>query len=98
MVVTNFAGKMILNYDDIYYIILANEVHRKDFGKCFGLGLGLSVDDWGRDMIGLLSRIGARASWDMGNKSLDKIMVSQAISKQIFGIRNRLKIFQKYYI
>lgn len=46
MVVSNYANKMKLSYDDVCDMILTKEVHKKDFGKFFGTSLALSVDDW----------------------------------------------------
>lgn len=35
MVVSNFVNKMKLSYDDVWGMILAEEVQRKDFGEFF---------------------------------------------------------------
>ena len=44
MAVSNSAGKVKLNYDDIRDLILAEEVRRKDSGELLGSGSALNVD------------------------------------------------------
>lgn len=46
---SNSTGKMKLNYDDVYDMILAKEVCRRDSGEFSGLGLALNVNYRGKE-------------------------------------------------